>query len=203
TSLADSFAITGSFWTQNELYNDALMTASVSGGPFGMGFSDGAGGGDLPGPGWSGPWTGSEDWNGGNDFGFFMGPDGSLDGVSGLVTGEITVQTASFSEPTPGSATYYSISVPATFSGTLSALESFGVNPPGPELWSVSFTGTGDITMDGDAHADYGIDDGSASFSGTATTDPIGEPSALTLLFLVLIAAGACLLLGRRFTTVH
>lgn len=117
---------------------------------------------------------------------------GSLDGVSGIVEGEIDFQVTY--NPSPlGDPTAYAPTVagiPVTFDGQIAAYTcspaASGGCFPGTELWTASLTGSGLATV---SQSSGGIVDSVDVAIVTGIADPpvpAGEPSALPFLALAL-----------------
>jgi len=91
--------------------------------------------------------------------------------------------SGSFTAPV-GTNTEVTITFPVSMIGNVVAFQDMGDGVAGPEMFALSFKGTGTMTLTICAGCDFnGIDDintAFVSFSGTATTVP--EPSSLLLL---------------------
>ena len=114
---------------------------------------------------------------------------GSLNGVGAeILTGGITFAGSVF---TPPAAPYedVTLAVPITFQGELSGFQDFFTLEP-TLVWSVSVSGTGNLTLLGGGRASSPPLDlfriGYYSYSGTAT--PIPEPATLTLFAIGAVA---------------
>ncbi|MGH9396515.1 MAG: hypothetical protein ACRD18_06660 [Terriglobia bacterium] len=130
---------------------------------------------------------------------------GSLDGVEGIVEGEIDFQVTYNPSP-PGDPTAYAgtiSGVPVTFSGGATGYTCAPVLPagcvPGAELWSVNLSGAGDATITQSSSgmvesAEVDVTAGAATFSDPPV--PATDPPSLPFLVLAILTV---FLLRRRY----
>ncbi len=191
------FPVTGNIEVISQYFTPGYFYFDVSGGAFS---ADGEPDGSLTFMGPSGGQTAqayvNADTNGLDDFGLPIVDDGTLNGVSGTVTGFLNFQTTQAYTPPSDISDYpWTISgLPGIFSGTLTAYADIdGGTELGPELWDVNLSGTGTISIlyqDPTDVFDAGID----IVQGTGT---VPEPETWVLLAMVLISFGALALLGQ------